>query len=183
MQPDGGPVVGRTGDGDLELAGQEREFRMEGGPLADDLAGDARILDLVGGGAGILIGGGVADAVAAGLDGVHLDFRQVLQDVGDVFQLGPVVLDVLARGEVAVSLVVAARDIGQLAHLRRRQHAVRDGHAQHVGVNLQVKPVHQAERPEFLFGQLPGEPALDLAAELAGAFRNQRPVVFIVTVH
>ena len=72
---DGGAIVRRAGDGDLELARQEREFRMEGRPLADDLAVDARILDLVGGDAGELIGGDVADAVAAGLDGVHLDRR------------------------------------------------------------------------------------------------------------
>ncbi len=35
-----------------------------------------------GGGAGILVGGGVADAVAAGLDGVHLDLGELRQDIG-----------------------------------------------------------------------------------------------------
>src|SRR3970040_1874017 len=49
-------ALGRGGDGDLELARQEREFRVQGRPLADDLGVDARILDLVGGDAGVLVG-------------------------------------------------------------------------------------------------------------------------------
>src|SRR3546814_20825939 len=69
-------IVRRAGHGDLELTRQEREFRMQARPLADDLAVDARILDLVAGGAGEMVGGHVADAVAAGLDGMHLDARQ-----------------------------------------------------------------------------------------------------------
>src|SRR3546814_3100900 len=64
----GGAVIRRTGHRDLELARQEAEFRMEGRPLPDDLAPQARVLDLVMGGAGELVGGGVADGVAAGLD-------------------------------------------------------------------------------------------------------------------
>src|SRR3546814_7148582 len=98
-------------------------------PLADDLAVDARVLDLVAGGAGEMVGGHVADAVAAGLDGMHLDARQLFQNVGHLIEAGPVVLDVLARGEMAVAAVVVARDAGELASLPRRQRAVRAGEA------------------------------------------------------
>jgi hypothetical protein len=44
-----GAVVGRAGDGDLELAGQELELRVVGGPLAQKLRDRARVRDLVGG--------------------------------------------------------------------------------------------------------------------------------------
>jgi hypothetical protein len=42
-------------DGDLELARQEGEFRVEGGPLADQLAIGARVHQLVVGDAGELV--------------------------------------------------------------------------------------------------------------------------------
>ena len=78
VHADRGAVVRRAGDRDLELARQVGELRMEGRPLADDLGPDARILDLVGRDAGELVGGHVADAVAAGLDRVHLDLGELL---------------------------------------------------------------------------------------------------------
>ena len=46
---DGGAVMARCRDGDLELARQKREFRMQRGILAQHFGPDARILDLVGG--------------------------------------------------------------------------------------------------------------------------------------
>src|SRR2546430_17444206 len=48
---------------------------MQRRPLADDFGQRARILDLLAGGAGELIGGDVAYAVAAGLDAMHLHIR------------------------------------------------------------------------------------------------------------
>ena len=100
-----GAVMGRAGYRDLELARQEGEFRMEGRPLADDLAPDARILDLVGGHAGEVIGGDIADAIAAGLDGMHLDARPARARMSArLDQLDPVELQVLAGGEMAVAL-------------------------------------------------------------------------------
>ena len=81
---DGGAVVLGRRHRDLELARQEAELRVQRRPLADDLGVGARIGHLVGGGAGEVIGGDVADAVAGGLDGVHLDAGQLVQDVGDV---------------------------------------------------------------------------------------------------
>src|SRR3546814_9946653 len=94
---------------------------MQARPRADDLAVDARILDLVAGGAGEMVGGHVADAVAAGLDGMHLDARQFLQNVGHLVEAGPVVLDVLARGEVAVR---SEEHTSELQSLMRISYAV-----------------------------------------------------------
>ena len=90
---------------------------MQGGPLADDLAPQARILELVRRGTGKMIGGDVADAVAAGLDGVHLDFGQIGQKIRHFGKLDPIVLNVLARRDVAIAFVVAPRDMREAAHL------------------------------------------------------------------
>ena len=79
---------------------------MQGRPLPDDLGIDPRVGDLVGGDAGILVGRGIAQAVAARLDGVHLDLGELGQDVGSFLEPHPVELDVLARGEMAVAAVV-----------------------------------------------------------------------------
>jgi hypothetical protein len=114
MHGDGGAVFDGAVDGDLELARQGDELGVEGRPLAQHFGIRTRIDDLVGGDAGVRIGGGVADAVARSLDGVHLDRGQVGQDVRRLFQLDPVELDVLARGEVAVAAVVLARDVANM---------------------------------------------------------------------
>ena len=180
---DGGAVVLGRGHRDLELARQEAELRVQRRPLADDLGVGARIGDLVGGGAGEVIGGDVADAVAGGLDGVHLDAGELVQDVGDVDELRPVELQVLARGEVAVAAVVGARDVGELAHLARRQRAVGDGDAQHVGVQLQIDAVHQPQRLELVLGQLARQAAADLVAELRHALAHELRIEFVVAVH
>ncbi len=119
VQADGGAVCLGAGDGDLELARQEVEFRMVGRPLTDDLAPRTRIIMFVLGGAGELVGRGVAYAVARGLQAVHFDLCQMLQDLRHLGQLDPVELQVLARGEVAEITVIGAGDIGQLAHLGR----------------------------------------------------------------
>jgi hypothetical protein len=95
-------VVNGAGHGDLELARQIGKFRVEGGPLADDFAVDARVFDFILGDAGQMVGGDVANAVAAGLDGVHLHLGQFGEDVRRLFQFRPVVLNVLAGGEMAV---------------------------------------------------------------------------------
>ncbi len=142
----------------------------------------ARILDLVDGRAGKVVGGGVADAVAPGLDGVHVDVSQRGQRVRRVLELDPVELQVPARGEVAVAAVVLARDVGQLAQLARRQRAVGDGDAQHVGVELQVEPVGEAQRLELLFGELARDAAAHLVTELLDPLGDQRAVVVVVLV-
>ena len=134
VHADGRAVMAGRRHRDLELARQESEFRVEGGPLADDLAPGARVHHLILRRAGIMVGGGVADAVARGLDGVHLDIGEQVQHVRNVLQRDPVELDVLARRPVAIALVIVARDAGELAQLARIELAIGDGHAQHVCV-------------------------------------------------
>ncbi len=176
-------VVGRARHRDLEFPRQEREFRMQGRPLADDLGPNARILHLVGRHAGILVRRDVSNAIAARLQAVHLDAGELGQDIGHLGQLDPMELQVLARGEVAVALVVAARDLGQLAHLARGQRAVGNGDAQHVGVELQIESVHQPERAELFVRELARDAAQDLVAELRHALVHQRRVEFVVPIH
>ena len=113
---------------------------------------------------------------------MHVDFGQRRQRVGRVLELDPVELQVLARREVAVAAIVLARDVGQLAQLARRQRAVGNGDPQHVGMELQVEAVVQAQRLELLLGQLAGQPAAHLVAELVDALGDERAVVVVVTV-
>ncbi len=168
---------------DLELARQIAEFGMEARPLAQQLGIGPRIDHLVRGSARKVIRADIADAIAAGLDGVHFDLGQIGQDIAGILQLDPVVLDVLPRGEMAVTAIVLVRDIGQRVHLLAVQSAIGDRHPQHVGVELQIEPVHQPERLELVFGQLAFETAARLVAEFLHAGIDHRLVVLVVFVH
>ena len=183
MDVDRRPVGFGRGDGDLEFARQERKFRVKGDELADDLGVRPGILDFVPGDAGEGIRGDISVGVAAGLDGVHLHLGEVGQDVRRILQLGPVVLDVLAGGEMAVAPVIFPGDEGQLAELRRRQKPVGNGNPQHIGVKLHVEAVAQPERPELVLGQLTAHPAGDLIPILLHPLVDQGPVEFVVFVH
>ncbi len=176
-------ILQRRAQGDLELARQEEEFGVHRRPLAEDLRQWARVDQLVGGDAGEGLGGDVAHAVAGGLDGVHVDLGEVLQDVWRLRQLDPVELDVLPRGEVPVAAVVTPGDQRQRAQLSRRQRAVGNRHAQHVGVLLQVQAVLQAQREELLLAELAIEAPRHLVAKLRHAFVDQCPVIVVVQVH
>ncbi|MDT4841363.1 hypothetical protein FQZ97_752150 [compost metagenome] len=178
-----GAVLFGGAEGDLELARQEEEFRVDGRPLAEDFRQRARVQQFVGGHPGEGFGGDVAHAVAGGLDGVHLHLGQLLEDVRHLGKLDPVELDVLPGGEVAVAAVVLAGDARQAAQLVRRQGAVGDGHPQHVGVLLQVQAVLQAQRQELLFGELAADTPRHLVAELRDALLHQGAVVVVVVVH
>ena len=156
---------------------------MQRDVLANELGPDPRILDLVGRDAGPLIGRDVAHHVAAGLHAVHADAGEIGHGVGQFVKLDPVVLDILPRGEMAVAAVVFARDMSEHAQLLRRQSAVGNGDAKHVGVQLQIDPVHQPQRLELFLGQFSGKPTRHLIAEFGDPFADQRPVQFIVQVH
>jgi hypothetical protein len=180
---DGGAVVRRTIDRDLEFARQERELGMQRRPLANDFRPWPRVFDLVRGDAGELVGGGIADAIAAGLDGVHPGLGQLVENIRRLRQLYPIELDVLARGEMAIAAIVAAGDPRQRAKLVGTQQAVRDGDPQHVGMKLQIEPVAKPQRLEFVLGQLAGNSPDDLVAELHGAFANQCFIEAVIGVH
>ena len=117
VNQNGGAIFGAGIDGDLEFARQVGEFGVERRPLANQFAVRTRVDDFIVCDAGKMVRRGVAHAVAAGLDCVHLDAGEIGQNVRHFFELGPVVLDVLPRGEVAVVAVVLARDVAQHAHL------------------------------------------------------------------
>ncbi len=178
-----GAIRWRTRNRDLELARQVVELRMQRRPLADDFAVRPRILDLVRCDTGEMIGRGVADAVAAGLDGMHLDGGEIGQHVGHVFELRPVVLQVLARGEVGVVAVVLACQMREHAQLLARQQAVGNRDAQHRRMLLDVQAVAQAQGAEFILGQRAFEEAARLVAELRDPLGHDGGVDFVVSVH
>ncbi len=177
-------AIGLAGnDADLELARQIAEFGMEAGPLAKQLGIGARVHDLVLRGTGKMVAADIADAVSAGLDSVHFVLCQIGQQVARFLQLDPVVLDVLARGEMPISPVVSFGDIGQRVHLPAIQRAIGNGDAQHIGVQLQVKAVHQPQRLELVLGQLAVQPPLALVAKFGHARVDHRLVVMVVFIH
>ena len=114
---------------------------------------------------------------------MHLDGGEVAQDVRAIDELRPIVLDVLTRGEMAVAAVVGLRDVGERLHLARRQRSVGNGHTQHVGVELQVDAVHQAQRLELVFCQRAGDATLHLVAELGDAVGDEGGVELVVAIH
>ena len=189
-----GPVFGGTAHGDLELARQERELRLQRAPLPQDLAVGPRIDRFVGRDAGEAVARDVADAVAAGLDAVHVGVGKHVHHGGGVVEGDPVELHVLTRREVAEAAAAAgigaaflavelAGDAGQRAQLRAVQLAVGHGHAQHRRVPLHVPAVLQPQGPEFLFAELARQVALQLIAELCGPLVNERAVEGVVAVH
>ena len=180
---DGRPVVLGRRHRHLELARQEAELGMQRRPLADDLGVGPGVHHLLGRGAGEMIGGDVADAVAAGLDGVHLHLGQLREDGRNVLEARPVELQVLARREMSVAPVIAPCDVRELAHLARGERAVGDGDAQHVGVQLEVDAVAQAQRLELVLGQLARQAAGDLVGELRDALAHEFSVEFVIAVH
>ena len=50
-------------------------------------------------------------------------------------------------------------------------------------MELEIEPVHQAQRPELLLADLALHAALDLPAELGHAVLNEGVVEFVVAVH
>src|SRR5439155_3470584 len=169
--------------GELELAGEIRELGMESGPVADDFAPDERVHDLVPCDAGEMIGGDIAEGIARGLDRVHLNRRQFREDVGHAFELRPVQLQVLARAEVAVAAIVLTGDVCEFSQLPGRKQSVRNGDAQHRRVTLDIEAVPQAQRAKLILGELAGEKAPGLVAELGDALVDELLVDFVVNVH
>ena len=114
---------------------------------------------------------------------MQLHFRQIVQKIRHLLELDPVVLNVLAGGEMRISAIVGLGDVGELFQLRRGQRAVGDRNAQHVGMELQIQPIHQTQRTELVFAQFAGEAALHLAAEFRDALADDGVVEFVVDIH
>ena len=168
---------------DLELARQEGEFRMEGRPLTDQLTPHQRINDLVRRDAGEMVAGGVADAIAAGLDRVHLHRRQMGEDFGNVFEFGPVVLDVLAGAEMAVAAVPFTGNVSECPQLAGRQQAIGNRHPQHGCKPLNIKAILQPQRAEVVLTQFTCEEAPGLAAKLGHPFVHQALIDLVIQIH
>ena len=152
---------------------------MQSAPLAQDLAKRPRVDDLVHRNAGAFVAGDVADAVATGLDAMHVHTGQQVHHVSAFGQGNPVELGVLPGGEVGIAggqvrcaqlalglagslvhlrlgLVVVARDGGQHPQLGAGQLAVGHRHPQHGRVALHIPAVLQAQRFEIIVTQLAG---------------------------
>ena len=151
---------------------------MEGTPLADDFAPGAGIFPFVRGHTGKLIGGDVANTVAAGLNGVHLHRRKLLQNIRYQLQSRPVVLDVLPGAEMCVTLVVITGDFRQHPDLGTIEHAVWDGNPQDGGMALHIQAVLQTQGQKFFFGQFAFQESRGLIAILGNPFIQQLLIVF-----
>src|SRR3546814_9284498 len=79
---------------------------------------------------------------------MHLHRREIGQNICRIFQLDPVILDVLTRGEMAITPVIFARDRGKHMHLLAAERAIGNGHAQHIGMELKIEAIHQPQRSE-----------------------------------
>ena len=179
----GGAVAGAGRESKLEFARQPVEFGVKCCPLAGEFAVGARVEQFVLRHAGEMVGCDIANAVAAGLYRVHLHGGKVGEDVGHRLQRGPVVLDVLAGGEVAVALVVLGGDVRQHAQLLRRNQTIGNGHAQHGCKALEVEAVAQAQMLEFVGRNLAGQKAGGLVAEFGNPRIHQLLVNLVVTIH
>ena len=84
---------------------------------------------------------------------------------------------------MAVSTVIATRDMGDHPHLIGRQRPVGEGDAQHIGVKLQIDAVHQPQRLELVFGEFAGKPAGDLVAKLGDALGEQGTIEGVIDIH
>ncbi len=114
---------------------------------------------------------------------MHVHGTQGVKHVRDIAQFGPVVLDVLARGEMAITFVPLVRYHRKRVHLGRIQRAIGNSNTQHVGMQLQVETVHQAQGFEFILGQRSIDAALDLGAELGVTLFQERSVKIGIMVH
>jgi hypothetical protein len=113
----GGDVVARVaGQRGLELARQVREPRVADVAAEDLVEGGRAVDDLVLGDAGHRASRGTAGRVAAGLEAAQAPRVEAVPDRGDVLDADPVVLDVLAVGDVGGVPGEVDADAAQGAH-------------------------------------------------------------------
>ena len=114
-------VLFGAADGDLEFARQKSELGVQGAPLSEDFAKGTRVCRLINGNTSQLVARDVSDAVATGLNAVHVNACQEVHHIRTVAQFDPVELNVLARGEVRVAFGQRRRGHGFDAGLGRVQ--------------------------------------------------------------
>ncbi len=114
---------------------------------------------------------------------MHFNTGEFIQDRRHVGEFRPVELDVLPCGEVAVAAVIGACHMGQHPHLSRVQRAIGNGHPEHIGMKLQIDPVHQPQRLEGILADLASKPPRDLVAKLIDAVGDKGVIEFVVTIH
>ena len=114
---------------------------------------------------------------------MHFHLSQGVENGRHVFQLRPVELNVLPRCPVAIALVIFLGDHGKLLELPGIQRAIGNGHPQHIGMKLQIEPVHQAQRLELIFSDFAFNAPLHLIAELGCARLHKVIVKFVVAIH
>ena len=176
-------ILFRRDHSNLKLTWQVAEFRMKTAPLTQQFSPWTRIGDFVCGGPCILVRTDIADAIAARLDRVHFHASKVSEQIGAFFQLDPIILDILARGEMAVIAVIFTRDVGEHVHLFAVHRAVRDSDAQHVRVKLKIKAVHKPQRLKLILSDFTREASLHLVAEILDACVNDGLVKLIILIH
>ena len=120
-----------TAGGGLELAREVGVLRVADVATLDLLERRGGVDDLVGGDTG---DGGAeerARRVAAGLEAGHADVVEALPDLGDVLDLDPVVLDVLAVGDVGGAAREVGADAAEGTQLGRVEQLTVAAHAEH----------------------------------------------------
>ncbi len=147
-----GAVLRAPGHRDLELAGKVGVLPVAGEEGGDGLGHRERLDDLLGVDARDRARAHVARRVATGLHGGQPDVPEALPDPGHVGDADPVELDVLARGEVGVTVAEDRAVVGtlgegvgrhaDLADLGRRHHPAGDLDPHHEGIAALALGVH-----------------------------------------
>ncbi len=116
MYVDGGSVeiafVGSC-ECDFEFPWEVGEFGVESGPLSDEFCDGSWVFDFVFDDACPVVCGDISDAISAGLECVHFDVGEGIEDICDFGKFWPVELDILSCGEVTVAFVVGIGDEGE----------------------------------------------------------------------
>ena len=85
MPCDGSAVFRRASHSDFEFAWQVSELRMQGAPLAQYFGVRAGVDGFIYGDASALVGGDIANAVAAGLNAVQIGGGKQVHHIGTFF--------------------------------------------------------------------------------------------------